>query len=114
MSTPLPDKLYFKIGEVCQIAQVKPYILRYWETEFPQLKPAKATSQHRLYRRKDVEAILKIRKLLYEEGYTIEGARRKLREDSSTKTHSVHPEGKLETTLSQIRKELEDVQKLLE
>ena len=76
----LPDKLYFKIGEVAKLVGVKPYVLRYWETEFSILRPGKTRSRHRLYRRKDVETLLEIRRLLYTERYTIEGAKRRLRE----------------------------------
>jgi DNA-binding transcriptional MerR regulator len=75
---PIPDKLYFRIGEVSKLAQTKPYVLRYWETEFPTLKPMKSRSGHRLYRRQDVEMVLQIRHLLYERGFTIEGARQQL------------------------------------
>jgi len=71
----LPDKLYFKIGEVAQIAEVKPHVLRYWEAEFPSIRPQKSRSGQRLYRKKDVEAVLAIRHLLYEQRFTIEGAR---------------------------------------
>jgi DNA-binding transcriptional MerR regulator len=78
----LPDKLYFKIGEVAKLVGVKPYVLRYWETEFSVLRPGKTHSRHRLYRRKDVETLLEIRRLLYAERYTIEGAKRRLREGS--------------------------------
>ncbi len=82
-STPgvpeLPDKLYFKIGEVAKLVGVKPYVLRYWETEFPIIRPGKTRSQHRLYRRRDVETLLEIRRLLHDERYTIEGAKRRLR-----------------------------------
>ena len=67
----LPDKLYFKIGEVAKIVGVKPYVLRYWETEFSVVKPGKTPSRHRLYRRRDVEMLLEIKHLLYNEGYTI-------------------------------------------
>ncbi|HUU14534.1 MAG TPA: MerR family transcriptional regulator [Terriglobia bacterium] len=74
----IPDKLYFRIGEVSEIAQTKPYVLRYWETEFPTLKPVKSRSGHRLYRRQDVETVLEIKRLLYERGFTIEGARKEL------------------------------------
>ena len=77
-STLLPDKLYFRIGEVSEIVQTKPYVLRYWETEFPTLKPVKSRSGHRLYRRQDVETVLEIKRLLYEKGFTIEGARKEL------------------------------------
>lgn len=72
----IPDKLYFRIGEVSRLAGVKPHVLRFWETEFPALNPKKSGSGHRLYRRKDVEVVLEIRKLLYEDRFTIEGARR--------------------------------------
>ncbi|MGH9358245.1 MAG: MerR family transcriptional regulator [Terriglobia bacterium] len=74
----IPDKVYFRIGEVSRLAQTKAYVLRYWETEFPTLKPGKTRTGHRLYRRKDVETILEIKRLLYGEGFTIEGARRQL------------------------------------
>jgi DNA-binding transcriptional MerR regulator len=82
MSFTIPDKLYFKIGEVSSIVGVKPYVLRYWETEFDLLKPGKAPSRHRLYKRKDVEMLLTIKELLYSEGYTIDGARKKLKQRS--------------------------------
>lgn len=77
-SYPLPDKLFFKIGEVSKIVGVEPYVLRYWETEFPFLKPRKSKSGQRIYIRKDVELLLDIKKLLYQERYTIEGGRKKL------------------------------------
>ena len=74
----IPDKLFFKIGEVCEIAGVEPYVLRFWETEFPNLAPEKSKSGHRVYRKKDVEMVLKIKELLYERGFTIPGARKQL------------------------------------
>ena len=76
----LPDKPFFKIGEAARLVAVKPYVLRYWETEFRSIRPQKTKSQQRLYRRKDVELLLKIRHLLYDERFTIEGARGRLRE----------------------------------
>jgi DNA-binding transcriptional MerR regulator len=76
----LPNKLYFRIGEVAKIIGVKPYVLRYWETEFTVLKPGKTPSRHRLYRRRDVETLLEIKRLLYEEGFTIAGAKKRLKE----------------------------------
>jgi DNA-binding transcriptional MerR regulator len=76
----LPDKPYFKIGEASRLCAVKPYVLRYWETEFKSLRLQKTASKQRLYRRKDVELLLKIRHLLYDERFTIEGARARLRE----------------------------------
>ena len=72
----IPDKLYFRIGEVSELAETKPYVLRYWETEFPTLKPVKSATGHRLYRRPDVEMIFEIKRLLYVEGFTIDGARK--------------------------------------
>jgi DNA-binding transcriptional MerR regulator len=80
----IPDKLYFRIGEVAGLLAVEPYVLRYWETEFPRLAPKKSGTGHRLYRRKDVELLLKIKYLLYEKRYTIEGARQSLLNDSKT------------------------------
>jgi DNA-binding transcriptional MerR regulator len=71
----IPDKLYFRIGEVSQILQVEPYVLRYWESEFPTLAPKKSGTGHRLYKRKDVEMVLELKRLLYEKRFTIEGAR---------------------------------------
>src|SRR5512133_3484311 len=74
----IPDKLYFKIGEVSELLGVEPYVLRYWESEFPGLSPKKSGTGHRLYRRKDVELLLRIKHLLYEKRFTIEGARQTL------------------------------------
>jgi len=72
----IPDKLYFRIGDVARLAGIKPYVLRFWETEFPGLGPRKSGTGHRLYRRKDVEMVLEIKRLLYGERFTIEGARK--------------------------------------
>ena len=72
----IPDKLYFRIGEVARLAGIKPYVLRFWETEFNLLDPKKSGTGHRLYRRKDVQLVLEIKRLLYEKRYTIEGARK--------------------------------------
>src|SRR6202012_4263248 len=74
----IPDKLYFRIGEVARLAGIKPYVLRFWETEFSGLGPKKSGTGHRLYRRKDVELVLEIKRLLYDRRYTIEGARKVL------------------------------------
>ena len=76
----IPDKLYFRIGEVARLLDLPPYVLRFWESEFPQLKPNKGGTGQRLYRRRDVEAVAEIRHLLYDEGYTIPGARQLLKE----------------------------------
>ncbi|MBI3646498.1 MAG: MerR family transcriptional regulator [Acidobacteriales bacterium] len=77
----IPDKLYFRIGEVARLCRLPAYVLRFWETEFPQLKPVKSSTGQRMYRRRDVESVLHIKKLLYEDGFTIAGARVQLREE---------------------------------
>src|ERR1022692_4473552 len=85
----IPDKLYFKIGEVSELLGVEPYVLRFWETEFSHLTPKKSGTGHRLYRKKDVELLLRIKHLLYEKRFTIEGARQTLQAEgrsSSSKT----------------------------
>ena len=78
----IPDKLYFRIGEVSSLVGVEPYVLRYWETEFSGLSPKKSGTGHRLYRRREVELLLRIKHLLYEKRFTIEGARQYLQEES--------------------------------
>src|SRR5713226_6680258 len=77
----IPEKLYFRIGEVSHLCHLPAYFLRFWETEFPQLKPVKSSTGQRMYRRRDVESVLRIKKLLYEDGFTIAGARGQLREE---------------------------------
>ena len=108
----LPDRLYFKIGEVARLVGVKPYVLRYWETEFSVVRPGKTRSKHRLYRRKDVETLLEIRRLLYNERYTIEGAKRRLREGH---LHTPADEVKRDPdeTLARVRDELLDLHRLV-
>ena len=81
MEFKVPTKQAFKIGEVCEMMQVEPYVLRYWETEFDDLKPEKNAMGQRIYRPKDIEVVHLIKKLLYEEGYTIVGARKQLKKD---------------------------------
>jgi len=76
------EKELYRIGEVSRLTQLKPFVLRYWETEFPMLEPVKSASGHRLYRQEDVEMVLRIKRLLYDEGFTIAGARRHLREQA--------------------------------
>ncbi len=80
MDTKIPDKLYFRIGEVAELTGIKPHVLRYWESEFKSFRPVKSRSNQRLYRRKDVELVFRLKDLLYEQGYTIAGARKKLKE----------------------------------
>jgi DNA-binding transcriptional MerR regulator len=80
----IPDKLYFRIGDVARLAGIKPYVLRFWETEFPSLGPKKSGTGHRLYRRKDVQLVFEIKGLLYEKRFTIEGARKFLETRAKT------------------------------
>ncbi|OGW06136.1 MAG: hypothetical protein A2889_08110 [Nitrospinae bacterium RIFCSPLOWO2_01_FULL_39_10] len=78
MSIDIPDKLFFKIGEVAEITKLEPHVLRYWESEFGLIKPDKSGAGQRVYRRKDIETIFEIKKLLYEERFSIEGAKKRL------------------------------------
>src|ERR1700721_2674286 len=76
------DKLYFRIGEVADLCRLPAFVLRFWESEFPQLKPVKSSTGQRMYRKRDVESVLRIKQLLYEQGYTIQGARQHLRAEA--------------------------------
>jgi len=87
----VPNKLYFRIGEVARLAGIKPYVVRFWETEFSGLGPRKSGTGHRLYRRKDVELVLEIKRLLYEKRYTIEGARKYLQDRTRPVTSKTAP-----------------------
>ena len=89
-SPVIPDRLYFKIGDVARICKVETYVLRFWETQFPQLKPNKSGTGQRLYRRHDVELALKIKHLVHSEGYTLSGARQTL--EQSHRQHTSHPD----------------------
>src|SRR5712672_4820159 len=80
----IPEKLYFRIGEVARLCRLPAYVLRFWETEFPQLKPVKSSTGQRMYRKRDVESVVRIKKLLYEDGFTIAGARVQLREETKS------------------------------
>jgi len=82
VTQPTIEKDFYRIGEVSRLTALKPFVLRYWETEFPMLEPVKSPSGHRLYRQEDVEMVLRIKRLLYDEGFTIAGARRHLREQN--------------------------------
>jgi DNA-binding transcriptional MerR regulator len=88
----IPDKLYFRIGEVATLCRLPAYVLRFWETEFPQLKPIKSSTGQRMFRKRDVESVVRIKKLLYEDGFTIAGARVQLRgEIKSDRSQSTLP-----------------------
>ena len=117
----IPNKLYFRIGEVAKLAGIKPYVLRFWESEFPALGPKKSGTGHRLYRRKDVELVLEIKRLLYEKRFTIEGARKVL-DSSKPKREGPKPvssrrQGELfsatATLYQEVRRELKDILDLL-
>ena len=111
----IPDKLYFRIGEVSKLLGVEAYVLRFWETEFPALSPKKTDTGHRLFRRKDVELLLQIKHLLYEKRYTIEGARQWLQ--AAKAGRPAEPVGQqslfADEPIAQIRKELEDLLSIL-
>ena len=97
-----PSKLFYRIGEVSRISGLEPYVLRYWETEFPHLRPEKRKSGQRLYTKKDLDNILQVKQLLYQNGYTISGAKKKLRGRSGQDTDDI-----LESTKKEIREILE-------
>src|SRR6201996_5396342 len=114
LAQEIPDKLYFRIGEVSRLAGIKPYVLRFWESEFRGLGPKKSGTGHRLYRRKDVEMVLEIKRLLYEKRFTIEGARKFLegRAKPERKAAAKAPQSQTKlfqetaTGLDEIKKEL--------
>ena len=111
----IPDKLYFRIGEVARLCRLPAYVLRFWETEFPQLKPVKSSSGQRMYRKRDVESVVRIKKLLYEDGFTIAGARAQLREETkadrnqTTLPFPVNPA----TNVAYLRNELQQILHIL-
>src|SRR6195256_5316406 len=113
----IPDKLYFKIGEVSELLGVEAYVLRYWETEFPVLSPKKSGTGHRLYRRKDVELLLRIKHLLYDKRFTIEGARQSLQSEARTPKQRAAKRAQRdlfsEDPLPVIRRELADILAML-
>ncbi len=120
MATQIPDKLYFKIGEVCKITGVEPYILRYWESEFKLIKPYRTKSNQRLYRKKDVESVLKIRTMLYEQKFTIAGAKKKLKEAGPQQEAKLQkqlslnmPDQRYTSTIKEIRRELTRLSQML-
>ena len=114
----IPEKLFFKIGEVCELIKVQPHVLRYWETEFPMLAPQKNRAGQRVYRRKDVELLLRIKHLLYEKRFTIEGARQTLQSESRA-TKAPRSPKRVQTELfaadplPEIRRELQEILALL-
>jgi DNA-binding transcriptional MerR regulator len=123
MERKIPNKLFFKIGEVCEITDTQPYVLRYWESEFPALAPAKNSSGQRIYRRRDIETVLRIKELLYQEGFTIAGAKKRLetelggKGDTPGSQAAVAAAGpadeKSRAALTQVREQLREILTLL-
>lgn len=116
METQIPDKLYFKIGEVSEITGIEPYILRYWESEFNLIKPIRTKSNQRLYRKKDLLSILKIKEMLYEKKFTIAGAKKQLKEDAvqSTQLALNFPNEHYRVLLKELCDELKQLSELLQ
>jgi DNA-binding transcriptional MerR regulator len=120
-SVIIPSKQYFKIGEVSSLTELETYVLRYWETEFKSIRPVRMGSNQRLYRRKDVETILEIKKLLYEEGFTIAGAKKKIVQNHKVEKESLAAKEELAVSLDEplrdllqvVRKELTEIQQVL-
>ena len=102
---PQPNKLFYRIGEVSRLSGLEAYVLRYWESEFPQLKPNKGKSGQRLYTKKDLDTVLHIKQLLYKDGYTISGARKKL--------NSRGDRDVLESVIASTKKELREILEIL-
>ncbi|HEX9110225.1 MAG TPA: MerR family transcriptional regulator [Terriglobales bacterium] len=110
----IPDKLYFRIGEVASLCRLPAYVLRFWETEFPQLKPVKSSTGQRMYRKRDVEFVVRIKKLLYENGFTIAGARTQLREDTkSERNQNALPFPVRPVSVAHLRHELQEILHIL-
>jgi DNA-binding transcriptional MerR regulator len=112
----IPDKLYFRIGEVSRLCRLPAYVLRFWETEFPQLKPVKSSTGQRMYRQRDVENVLHIKKLLYDQGFTIAGARQHLKAEAKpAKLQSGLPFPKKQSSdsLKKVRQGLQEILTIL-
>ena len=109
-------KLFYKIGDVCKLCSIQPHVLRYWETEFTLLSPAKNRAGQRIYREKDLQLVQAIKQLLYQEGYTISGANKKLLDDGKSDLPLFKPSSKTDQgpALSEIQKELEEILKILD
>ena len=111
MAAQIPDKLYFRIGEVSRLTSTPQYVLRFWETQFPQLKVRKSSTGHRMFRRREVEMLFEIKDLLYKQGFTIEGARKKLA--SETRQKALPFQDPNREALRKLGDELRDLLKLL-
>ena len=111
MDGSIPDKSYFRIGEVSKLLNVQPYVIRYWESEFKTIRPIRTRSDQRLYRRRDVEELLLIRKLLYKENFTINGARKQLRKIRGEEGFAARDER--EEILARLEKGLQEIRDLV-
>ena len=114
--TEIPDKLYFKIGEVSKLTRVKPHVLRYWESEFKMVSPRKSNGNQRVYTRKDIDLILHIKQLIYKDKLTLQGAKKKVSEFQAKETDQLafpFSEQKYQKALKSIRKELTSIKKIL-
>jgi DNA-binding transcriptional MerR regulator len=111
----IPDKLYFRIGEVASLCRLPAYVLRFWETEFTQLKPVKSSTGQRMYRTRDVESVVRIKRLLYEDGFTIAGARVQLREENKSERNQTALPFPMNPSLSvaHLRNELQQILHIL-
>jgi DNA-binding transcriptional MerR regulator len=112
MTAEIPDKLYFRIGEVSRLTRTPQYVLRFWETQFPQLKVRKSSTGQRMFRRREVEMVLEIKDLLYKQGFTIDGARKKMAHDS--RQHALPFQNPSRDKLKKVGQELRELLKLLE
>ncbi|HEV8675332.1 MAG TPA: MerR family transcriptional regulator [Methylomirabilota bacterium] len=113
---PVPDKLFFRIGEVADLTGVPPYVLRYWESEFKLLRPRKNHAGQRVYRKQDIELVLRIKRLLYEDRLTLEGAKKRLQQESRTRTQQLDlpgPDPHTLEVLRGLRAHLEGMRKIL-
>jgi DNA-binding transcriptional MerR regulator len=106
----IPEKRYFRIGEVSALTSIESYVLRYWETEFPKIKPARSSSGQRLYKRRDIETILQIKDLLYQKKFTIAGAKKHLQQEKASKPSDADSQRLM---LEQVREELITIRDLL-
>jgi DNA-binding transcriptional MerR regulator len=113
----IPEKLYFRIGEVARLAQLPTYVLRFWETEFPQLKPTKGSTGQRMYRRRDVELVLRIKGLVHEQGFTLAGAREQLKAETKAEKAEAAPTAQATPSgdgLARVREGLREILAILE
>jgi DNA-binding transcriptional MerR regulator len=116
VATPVPDKLFFRIGEVADLTGVPPYVLRYWESEFKLLRPRKNHAGQRVYRKQDIELVLRIKRLLYEDRLTLEGAKKRLLHDARARTQQLElpgPDPHVVEVLRDIRTHLEGMRRIL-